>query len=53
MKKLNVYGVDLTELENMMFSKYISNEGIAMNTKNQEERKLTTLNWLTEYKQKN
>lgn len=48
MKKLDVYGVEMTELENMMFSKWISNEGIAMNTKTEIERKEIALNWLTE-----
>jgi len=49
MKKLNVYGVELTELENMMFSKWISNNGIAMNTKTEEERKQITTDWLNTY----
>jgi hypothetical protein len=46
MKKLNVYGIELTELENMKFSKWVSNEGIAMNTKTEEERKQITSDWL-------
>lgn len=49
MKKLNVYGVELTELENMMFSKWVSNEGIAMNTKTEEERMQITSDWLNTY----
>jgi hypothetical protein len=49
MKMLNVYGVELTELENMIFSKWVSNEGISMNTKTEIERKEITLNWLNKY----
>jgi hypothetical protein len=45
MKKLLIYGVELTELENMKFSKYLSNEGIAMNTKKESERTVITQNW--------
>jgi len=46
MEKLNIYGVELTELENMMFSKWISNNGIAMSTKTEEERTHITSEWL-------
>jgi len=46
MKKLNVYGVEMTELENMMFSKWVLNNSIAMNTKNENERYEITLAWL-------
>jgi hypothetical protein len=53
MKKLNVYGVELTELENMIFSKWVSNEGISMNSKTVEERKQITINWLNEYEKTN
>jgi hypothetical protein len=45
-KKLNVYGVEMSEIENMMFSKYCSNHSISMNTKNEIERKEFTKNWL-------
>ncbi len=46
MKKLNVYGVEMTELENMMFSKWVSNNSISMNTKTEYERYEITLAWL-------
>ena len=46
MKKLKVYGVEMSELENMMFSKYVSNNGIAMNTHTEAERTITTQEWL-------
>ena len=36
----------MTELENMQFSKWISNEGIAMNTKTEAERTELTQFWL-------
>jgi len=44
--KVNCYGVMITEIENMMFSKFISNQGIAMNTMNEKARKECVLNWL-------
>jgi len=46
MRTLNVYGVEMTELENMMFSKWISNQGISMNTKTNEERIEIASDWL-------
>lgn len=46
MKKLNAYGVEMTELENMMFSKYVSNNNIAMNTLTESERTKLTQEWL-------
>ena len=46
MKKEIVYGVEMTSLENMIFSKYVSNNNIAMNTKTINERTEITLNWL-------
>lgn len=49
MKKEIIYGVQMTSLENMMFSKWISNNGIAMNTKTEDERKQFTINWLNDY----
>ncbi len=47
MKTQNVYGVEMTELENMIFSKWVSNNGIAMNTKTIEERRKITSDWLS------
>lgn len=46
MNKVEVYGVWLTSLQNMLFSKYIANNGIAMNTIKPDERKEIVLNWL-------
>ena len=46
MKKLIIYGVEMTELENMQFSKWISNNVIAMNTKTEDERYEIALAWL-------
>lgn len=46
MIKLNVYGVKMTELENMKFSKYISNNNIAMNTQTETERTEIAQEWL-------
>jgi hypothetical protein len=46
MKRLNVYGVKMSELENMMFSKYVSNNSIAMNTLPEPERTKITQEWL-------
>ena len=48
MKTEEVYGVEMTSLENLIFSKWISNNSIAMSTKTEQERKQITLNWLTE-----
>ena len=46
MKKLKVYNVEMSELENMMFSKYVSNNNIAMNTVNEDERTRIAQEWL-------
>ena len=51
-KKLNVYGVEMSEIENMMFSKYVNNNNIAMNTLTEAERKEVTENWLLTMKPK-
>ena len=48
-KKLKVYGVVMTELENMMFSKWVSNEGIAMNTKSEDEQTKITSDWMKKF----
>jgi hypothetical protein len=47
--KLIVYGVEMSEIQNMMFSKYCSNHSISMNTKNENERKEFTKNWLINF----
>lgn len=45
-KTVNVYGLKMSSLEEMMFSKYIRNNGIAMNTKTKDERLAIALEWL-------
>ena len=45
-KKIDCYGVELTELQNMEFSIYKSNSNLpAMNTISKEERKQIVLEW--------
>jgi len=46
MKTETVYGVQMTSLQNMMFSKYVSNNNIAMNTHTEAERTRITQEWL-------
>jgi len=41
----NEYGVEMTSFESMLFQKYLSNNGISMNTKSKEERKQIALEW--------
>lgn len=48
MKKLDVYGVEMTSLQEMKFSKYIENNRIAMNTYYKEQRKQIAKKWLNE-----
>ena len=50
-KKIDCYGVELTELQNMEFSIYKGNSNLpAMNTISKEERKQIVLNWLIKKK---
>lgn len=49
-KKIDVYGVAMSSLEQMLFSKYLSNNGIAMNTKLAQERKTLANEWLNSKK---
>jgi len=45
-KKIDCYGIELTELQNMEFSIYKSNSDLpAMNTISKEERKKIVLEW--------
>ena len=45
-KKIDCYGVELTELQNMEFSIYKENSNLpAMNTISKEERKQIVLEW--------
>lgn len=46
MKTVNAYGVEMSFIDEMKFSKFLSNNNIAMNTKTVEERKLFAENWL-------
>lgn len=48
MKFENVYGVEMTPLQNMMFSKWISNQGIAMNTYTTDGRREIAREWLNQ-----
>lgn len=47
----NVYGVKMTSLQEMRFSKYLDNNKIAMNTFLKGERYNIANNWLLEYKE--
>lgn len=46
MKKTLVYGVELTSLQEMKFSKWRDNNHIAMNTRTAPERTAIVQNWL-------
>lgn len=46
MKIETVYGVKMSGLENMIFSKYLSNNNIAMNTVIADERTRIAQEWL-------
>lgn len=45
-EKVNVHGVLMTSLQEMQFSKYVANKGIAMNTKTASERFDLVVDWL-------
>lgn len=45
-KTVEVYGVKLTSMQEMQFSKYLSNKGIAMNTLQPKERTNIVKTWL-------
>jgi len=46
MKTYFVYGVKMTSLQELIFSKHINNCNIAMNTKTAEERREIAEKWL-------
>ena len=46
MKTYDVYGVKMTSLEEMSFSKYLENNRIAMNTIYKEQRTKIAKDWL-------
>jgi len=50
MKIYVVYGVEMTSLQELIFSKYLNNSNIAMNTKTYEERKAIANEWLKSQK---
>lgn len=43
---INVYGIDMSVMQEIRFSKYLSNNSIAMNTKTKQERKEIAEKWL-------
>lgn len=45
-KYVNTYGIKLTDIQNMMFKKYLSNQAIAMNTKTPKERRQIIIDFL-------
>ena len=49
MKKLDVFGVKMTSLQEMKFSKYLENNRIAMNTFYKEQRTEIAKKWLNDY----
>ena len=49
MKKENYYGVELTPVQGMYFSKYMAINGIAMNTIPAEKRADIVRKWLKEF----
>lgn len=49
MKRVILFGVEMTSFEEMIFSKYLSNTGIAMNTLLPEKRTEVTRKWLTSH----
>lgn len=48
MRKIDVFGVEMTSLQEMRFSKYLENNRIAMNTYYKEQRTEIAENWLNE-----
>ena len=50
MKTYIVYGVKMTSIEQMKFSKYLDNKRIAMNIFHKEERKKIAEKWINEYR---
>ena len=50
MKNSIVFGVEMTSLEEMMFCKYLSNNGIAMNTIYPEQRTELVNQWVLKHR---
>ena len=49
-KKQIVFGVEMTSFEEMIFSKYLSNNGIAMNTLHPEQRTNIVKEWVLKHR---
>jgi hypothetical protein len=52
MKKVMVFGVEMSDMERMKFDKYINNKGIAMNTFLEKDRTKLAGDWLQSQKEK-
>jgi len=51
MKDIILYGIRMTSLEEMLFSKWLNDvSGIAMNTLEKEERTEVARRWIEEYR---
>lgn len=50
MKNVILFGVEMTSFEEMIFSKHLSNAGIAMNTLLPQKRTEITETWLKNYR---
>jgi len=50
MKRVVLFGVEMTSLEEMIFSKYLSRCSIAMNTLLAEKRTEVTRKWLISHR---
>ena len=50
MKNVILFGIEMTSFEEMIFSKYLSNNGIAMNTFLPQKRTEITEAWLKKYR---
>ena len=52
MKKIMVFGVEMSDVERMKFDKYINNKRIAMNTFLEKDRTKLAGDWLQSQKEK-
>ena len=52
MKKVMVFGVEMSDMERMKFDKYINNKGIAMNTFLEKDRTKLAGDWLQSQEEK-
>lgn len=51
MKKIDVFGIKMTSLQEMRFSRHLENNRIAMNTIYKNERTEIAKKWLENYEQ--